>query len=209
MTEWEDIESTEKLTEKQKLIIQAAIESFAEKGFAGTSTSTIAKKAGVAEGTIFRHYKTKKELLISIVIPVVKHFLTPFIVRDLNKVLDQTYHSFEDFVRAMFHNRKVFIEKNKKTIKIILQEIPFHEELRDIFKRYVATEPISKVLEIIRHFQEKGELIEGSPYTILRLAASSIAGYFIARHIVAPEVAWNEEEEIEATIAFIMRGIGS
>ncbi|MDP4171296.1 MAG: helix-turn-helix domain-containing protein, partial [Bacillota bacterium] len=37
------------LTEKQKKIIVAAIESFSEKGFAATSTSEIAKKAGVAE----------------------------------------------------------------------------------------------------------------------------------------------------------------
>lgn len=53
-------EDEEGLTEKQKKIIIAAIESFSEKGYAATSTSEIAKKAGVAEGTIFRHYKTKK-----------------------------------------------------------------------------------------------------------------------------------------------------
>lgn len=40
----------EKMTEKQKKIVQASIEVFAEKGYAGSSTSEIAKKAGVAEG---------------------------------------------------------------------------------------------------------------------------------------------------------------
>lgn len=49
-----------KLSEKQIKILEAAIEIFAEKGYASTSTSEIAKRAGVAEGTIFRHYKTKK-----------------------------------------------------------------------------------------------------------------------------------------------------
>lgn len=48
------------LTPKQAKILQAAVEIFAEKGYAATSTSEIAKRAGVAEGTIFRHYKTKK-----------------------------------------------------------------------------------------------------------------------------------------------------
>lgn len=47
-------------SEKQLKILEAAVEMFAEKGYAATSTSEIAKKAGVAEGTIFRHYKTKK-----------------------------------------------------------------------------------------------------------------------------------------------------
>lgn len=50
----------EKMTDKQIKIVQAAVEIFSEKGFAGSSTSEIAQKAGVAEGTIFRHYKTKK-----------------------------------------------------------------------------------------------------------------------------------------------------
>jgi AcrR family transcriptional regulator len=76
----------ETLTEKQKKILESAIEIFAEKGYSATSTSEIAKKAGVAEGTIFRHYKTKKELLLSIVAPTMAKLVAPFVIKDLNKV---------------------------------------------------------------------------------------------------------------------------
>src|SRR6478736_5760541 len=85
----------EKLTEKQKKIIIAAIESFSEKGYAATSTNGIAKKAGVAEGTIFRHYKTKKELLVSIVAPLMTKLIGPYIVKDFNKVLDRDFDTVE------------------------------------------------------------------------------------------------------------------
>ena len=54
------------MTEKQISILSAAIELFSEKGYEATATSEIAKKAKVAEGTIFRYYKTKKELLYAI-----------------------------------------------------------------------------------------------------------------------------------------------
>src|SRR5699024_11474561 len=81
---------------------------FAEKGFSATSTNEIAGKAGVAEGTIFRHYKTKKDLLITIIEPVIQNLLAPFIVQDLDKVLDQEYTNFEDFLRAVEQNRKQF-----------------------------------------------------------------------------------------------------
>lgn len=54
------------MTDKQISIISAAIEIFAEKGYSATTTSVIAKKAGVGEGTIFHHYKTKKDLLLAI-----------------------------------------------------------------------------------------------------------------------------------------------
>jgi AcrR family transcriptional regulator len=210
MEEWENIvqemDEDGHLTEKQKRIIQAAIETFAEKGFSASSTNEIAKKAGVAEGTIFRHYKTKKDLLIAIVTPVMSRLIAPFVIKDLNKVLDQKYDSFEDFLRAMILNRKKFVEKNSAILKILIQEIPFHPELKTIFQKYVAREPLQKVFNIITHFQEQGEIIQGSPATIMRLGASAAMGYVIARNLFNNE-SWDDEKEMEETIQFILRGL--
>src|SRR5690606_18989192 len=91
----EQISDNENFTEKQKKILEAAIELFSEKGYASTSTSEIAKKAGVAEGTIFRHYNTKKELLMSIVMPLIAKFVGPIVVNDFNKVLDHPFDHIE------------------------------------------------------------------------------------------------------------------
>jgi AcrR family transcriptional regulator len=49
--------------DKRELILQAALELFAEQGFRGTSTAQIAKHAGVATGTLFHHFNTKEELI--------------------------------------------------------------------------------------------------------------------------------------------------
>ncbi|WP_420385875.1 TetR/AcrR family transcriptional regulator [Roseivirga sp.] len=54
------------MTEKQENILNAALELFARDGFRSTSTSKIAKKAGVSEGLIFRHYQNKEGLLEAI-----------------------------------------------------------------------------------------------------------------------------------------------
>jgi len=51
------------MTEKQDSILSAALELFANEGFSATSTNQIAKKAGVSEGLIFKHFKNKKGLL--------------------------------------------------------------------------------------------------------------------------------------------------
>lgn len=47
-------------------IIQAATQLFAQKGFCGTAVSEIARKAGVAQGTVFHHFKNKQNLLAAI-----------------------------------------------------------------------------------------------------------------------------------------------
>jgi len=54
------------MTEKQEKIMQAALELFAQEGYNATSTSRVAKHAGVSEGLIFRHFENKEGLLQAI-----------------------------------------------------------------------------------------------------------------------------------------------
>jgi AcrR family transcriptional regulator len=197
----------EKMTDKQIKIVQAAVEIFAEKGYSATSTSEIAQKAGVAEGTIFRHYKTKKDLLLTIVTPMMTRLVAPFVLRDVYKVLDSDYEHFEDFLRAMMRNRIEFVKKNAPIVKIILHEIPFHPELQAQFKEQILSQVAKKVEKIVTHFQARGELIEMPPFTLIRMVVSVGFGYVLTRCLIMPERDWDDEEEIEQMIRFIMHGL--
>ncbi|MGM0779383.1 MAG: TetR/AcrR family transcriptional regulator [Bacillota bacterium] len=199
----------EKLTEKQKKIIMAAIESFSEKGYAATSTSEIAKKAGVAEGTIFRHYKTKKDLLMGIVSPMMAKLIAPFVIKDLYKVINHEYEHFEDFLRAMMENRIEFLKNNMPLIKILIQEIPFHPELKEQFKEHIAMKVFDRFASLAEYYQKKGQIIDIPAYSAVRMTFTSIFGFLIARYLILPEADWDDEEEIELTIQFIMHGLSA
>ena len=54
------------MTEKQERILTTALHLFAKQGYASTSTSKVAKVAGVSEGLIFRHFENKEGLLEAI-----------------------------------------------------------------------------------------------------------------------------------------------
>jgi AcrR family transcriptional regulator len=54
------------MTEKKEKILKSALELFANEGFHATSTSKVAKHAGVSEGLIFRHFENKEGLLDAI-----------------------------------------------------------------------------------------------------------------------------------------------
>ena len=202
-------DENEKMTEKQIKVLAAAVEVFSEKGFAAASTSEIAQKAGVAEGTIFRHYKTKKDLLLSIVAPMMTKLLAPFVLRDFVKVLDVPHTRFEDFVRAVIKNRIEFAKKHLPVLKILVQEIPFHPELREQFKEHVAKKVLERVVPIIERYQAAGQIVRLPPLSVIRLTASTVIGFLFARYFLAPESDWDDEAEIETTIRFIMRGLAA
>jgi TetR/AcrR family transcriptional regulator, fatty acid metabolism regulator protein len=51
---------------KYNLIIDAAVDVIAENGYHGSQVSRIAKKAGVADGTIYLYFKNKEDILVSV-----------------------------------------------------------------------------------------------------------------------------------------------
>lgn len=54
------------MTYKQLRILQSALELFSKEGYHATSTSKVAKQAGVSEGLVFKHFKNKAGLLSAI-----------------------------------------------------------------------------------------------------------------------------------------------
>lgn len=195
------------MTDKQKKILIAAIDAFSEKGYASTSTSEIAKMAGVAEGTIFRHYKTKKDLLLTLLSPLLSTLIAPRVIKDFDKVLNVSHHNFEDFLRAIVKNRMEFLQKNNTLFKILIQEIPFHDDLRETFKNQIAVKVFGRFHEIMESYRQKGEIISIPSFSSVRLTVTSIFGYFIARYILLPDIKWDDDEEIERTIQFILYGL--
>jgi TetR/AcrR family transcriptional regulator len=53
--------------DRRSQLIEAAMDLFSRKGFAGTTTKEIARAAGVSEAIIFRHFATKRDLYTAII----------------------------------------------------------------------------------------------------------------------------------------------
>ncbi|WP_305927544.1 TetR/AcrR family transcriptional regulator [Bacillus mycoides] len=200
--------NTDKSNERQMRILEAAVDMFGEKGYASTSTSEIAKRAGVAEGTIFRYYKTKKDLLFAVVMPTLTKFAAPFFVQAFAKEIFKTeYESYEVLLRVIIQNRFEFAKKHFPMIKILIQEVPFQPELKSEIQQLIETELLVHFKKLIAKFQEEGEIIELPPSSVLRLTLSAVLGLLLTRFLLLPEEKWDDEVEIENTIQFILYGL--
>ena len=52
--------------EREALILQAAEDAFAEKGFHNTSMDEVAARVGIAKGTVYLHFSCKEDLVVAI-----------------------------------------------------------------------------------------------------------------------------------------------
>jgi AcrR family transcriptional regulator len=67
--------------ERREAIIEAALDEFIARGYAATRLDDVAKRAGVAKGTIYLHFKDKEalfqELVRTALVPLIDRLATP------------------------------------------------------------------------------------------------------------------------------------
>ncbi|WP_437507082.1 TetR/AcrR family transcriptional regulator [Sorangium sp. So ce1099] len=199
--------SNDTLTEAQKKIVEAAVAAFAEQGFHGTATRDIARRAGVAEATIFKYFPSKRDLLLGVLGPAIEQLVGPALARSMDPLFSVAYPSFEAFLRALLAERIAFVRAHPRLLRILAQELPFDAELRDgVFSRVFAPF-LAKGIAMIENFQREGQIVGWPPAVVLRCVASTFAGYILHRVFIAPDAAWDDDVENERVIAFVVRGL--
>src|SRR4030043_690567 len=96
-----ETEDTEEQTReyRRKQIMDAALAVFSKKGYGEATIPDIAREAGVAVGTIYNYYGSKRDLLVSIVNTFV-------ITQPFRELLKQAGQGEErKFVRSVIRNR--------------------------------------------------------------------------------------------------------
>ena len=140
------------LPEKERRILEAAIDIFSEKGYSGTTTNEIAKRAGVAEGTIFHYFKTKKGILRGILIQLLNLVGEPIIMEGVRKALLQAEdRDLRDAVKALILDRVQLVESVFPMVRIIISEALYHDDIREAFFQNI----IAKGFEIFTLFHSR------------------------------------------------------
>ena len=112
-----DRKKIEALIGKRKnQILDAAISIFAKEGFDRANTEEIAKLARLGKGTVYRYFKNKEELFLSVVDRGLDE-LRIAILMEVNKVEDPV-RKIENAVRAYL----AFFEENDELVRILIHE---------------------------------------------------------------------------------------
>src|SRR5689334_18011314 len=145
----------ERAAERRAAVIAAAMDEFIARGFAATRLDDIAKRAGVAKGTIYLHFKDKEsmfeELIRTAIVPMISRlWATP----------PQPGASVRDMMEGF---AKTFIEEVATTrrgdlVRLIVAEGPRFPAVADFYYREVVSRGLAGMRAMIELGIARGEI---------------------------------------------------
>lgn len=175
----------------QRKILESAIKIFSQKGFSGSTTKEIAKDAGVSEGTIFRYFETKKELLLALISPAMVKTITELF-------MDIHGKSDEEILRNFLKSNTESIYDNRDLLKIVAYEALFHPEI----KTALFDEIIKNKAVILNKYFEKaqklGKMKDIDPDTATQVLFGLLIGFSIWKF----QFKANDEQEYDEENVF-------
>ena len=163
----------EYLSDKQRRVIESAIALFSEQGFDKTSTKEIAQRANVAEGTVFKQFKSKRMLLYAGLIPILRDHIAPVAVKQFTDELNDTKH-FDEFINLFVDNRSLFIYDNRRILKVVLNEAITNENFQNILVNIFTHKLTSSLKDKIVWFISNGEMRDVEPEFFIRTVIAQI-----------------------------------
>ncbi len=122
-------------------LLKAAAEVFTERGYHKTLISDIVSRAGVAQGTFYLHFASKREVFDGLLDTMMAGLVGEF--RDMTINLPSTLDEYRDSsIRAIQRVAKV-LQLNGELVQMFLREAPsvdseLNERLADIMEQFAA-----------------------------------------------------------------------
>jgi len=186
-----DITKEEKMPPGKKKTLESAIKLFAKQGYNGTSTLQIAKVAGVSQATVFKYFKSKEDLLYSIIVPVIPKLFSSFLGR-VKKA-----NSVQELISYVVRDRFEFLEENRNTVRIVFSELLTNEELKKqlLFSISKIFEEFDIVALLKKYKKTNPELNENlTTAEIIRSFAGPIMTYSAQRFVLFENVSCETQE---------------
>lgn len=142
---------------RREAILAAALDEFSARGFEATRLDDVARRAGVAKGTIYLHFRDKEDLFQELV----RTMLTPLVgsIEAMGKA-DLPLSAMADlFVNLFVH--EVYETRRRDVVRLMLAEGRRFPKLAEFYYREVLSRIIAAVRALLARAAERGEVPQG------------------------------------------------
>jgi AcrR family transcriptional regulator len=140
--------------ERRQAILDAALDEFIARGYAATRLDDVAKRAGVAKGTIYLHFKDKEalfqELIRTALVPLIGRLATP------PPAGGSVRAALERFAETFAH--EVVTTRRGDIVRLIVAEGPRFPDIADFYYREVVARGMAGMRALIDLGINSGEI---------------------------------------------------
>lgn len=185
---------------KQEVLLEAAIELFAQDGFWNTTTARIAKHAGVATGTLFTYFPSKNDLIDAVYRQIKGEMLEVAnqqvsLTAELQDVLFAMYQGLLEWSRA--HPVRFRVLQQLRQGNLVSQRI-----------QEAVFEDWRPLWEVMQQAQQSGVLIQQDLELLLQLLWSHWEA--VSLHVIQQGFSAQQTRELgQSTFPMIWRAIAS
>ena len=111
-------------TNRQEQIIQASLDLIAESGIHGLTIKNISRKVGISEPAIYRHFNSKTDILLGIILKIKESLGVDHIIP-----VDETKNAI-DIIQNAFITRAKRFTKNHSIAAVIFSEEIFEDNIQ-------------------------------------------------------------------------------
>jgi TetR/AcrR family transcriptional regulator of autoinduction and epiphytic fitness len=149
--------SPEKTAQTRQAIVDAALAEFLENGFANATIESVAKRAGVAKGLIYRYFEAKEALFSAVVQQEIVH--AHIDVDDSKRAAGESVEAF--LRRTLVPSIRTIDKKSRADIaSVVIAEGPRFPALVEIYRRDVIDPLVQKIKRLALSAKKSGELVD-------------------------------------------------
>jgi AcrR family transcriptional regulator len=139
---------------RREAILAAALDEFSTSGFAATRLDDVARRAGVAKGTIYLHFRDKEALFQELI----RSALSPFVATiEAASVADLPLRAVAEGLVSRFV-RDVYGTNRKNIIRLVLLEGRRFPNVAEFYYREVVGRAMAAVRGLVQRAVARGEI---------------------------------------------------
>jgi AcrR family transcriptional regulator len=151
-----DKRRAERSAARREAILAAALDEFSARGFEGARLDDVARRAGVAKGTIYLHFKDKETLFQELV----RSALSPFVTTiEAASAGDMPLRKVLDFLAGAFVS-EVLGTRRKDIVRLVLTEGRRFPKLAEFYYREVPERAFAALRALVRRAVARGEIVD-------------------------------------------------
>ena len=140
--------------ERRDAILAAALAEFSARGFAATRLDDVAKRAGVAKGTIYLYFRDKESLFQELV----RAMLSPLVAKlEAAPMTDLPARAIAEAIADLFV-REIFGTCRQDVIRLIIAEGARFPKLAEFYYHEVIERVVTAVRVVLKRAVARGEL---------------------------------------------------